>query len=56
MLEGLCPVLVVAHQVDGGLGALEEGFTGLDVGDEGLSAFGILPGSTTEGSEVEAVA
>jgi hypothetical protein len=39
---------VIAHQVDSGLRAFKEGFTGLDVGDEGLSAFGILPGSTAQ--------
>jgi hypothetical protein len=56
MLEGLGPVLVVAHQVDGRLRAFEEVFTGLDVGDEGLGAFGILPGSAAQRSEVKAVA
>jgi hypothetical protein len=56
MLEGDCTVLVVTHQVDGGLRALKEGLTCLDVGDEGLSPFCVLPGSTAQGSEVEAIA
>ena len=56
MLEGGRPVLVVAHQVDGRLRALKEGFPFGDVGGKGLSAFGIVAHATAEGSEVEAVA
>jgi hypothetical protein len=47
---------MIAHQVDGGLGAGEEVFPSLDVLHEGLSAFGFVAGSTAQGSEVETVA
>ncbi len=42
VLEGLGAVLVIAHEVDGGLRALKEVFAAGDVSREGLSAFGIV--------------
>jgi hypothetical protein len=49
-------VLVVTPQIDGGLGALEEIFTGLEVSQERLGAFSVVARTASKRSEVEAVA
>ena len=56
VLEGDGAVLVVAHQVHGGLGLSQEILPGLDVGQQGLGAFGLVRCAAAKGTEVEAVA
>jgi hypothetical protein len=48
-------VLVVTPQVDGGLGALKEIFTGLEVSQERLGTFSVIARTASKRSEVEAV-